>query len=361
MEFYISIFIVLLIFSFIEVFTKKNSSTSFLYWSSCFFLFILSFLRWETGTDWNSYHNYFNHIFELPYNLDILESGFRVLNYTVRSFTDEYTIMLFILGAILFSFQSLAIKRLSFFPILSLTFLYASQLANILFVRQWIAVGILFYSIVFIKKNKFIPFLLLVLIASSIHRVSLIFIIVWWVFKMNISTRKIILFLCLSVIFSYFMESLLSSMLGGIENRVFKERLDVYLDSSYNSEEKNRTNFTLVLIKGFINRLSILFISLYIYAKTKDNILRGYINIYWIGCILFFSLISISPALARIAYYFDFVQIILISYIVFSFRTLPNKIIAFCLLGIYMLFRLNQFLINTYNEEIVPYKFVNLF
>ena len=63
----------------------------------------------------------------------------------------------------------------------------------------------------------------------------------------------------------------------------------------------------------------------------------------------------------RIAYYFDFVQIILISYIVFSFRTLPNKIIAFCLLGIYMLFRLNQFLINTYNEEIVPYKFVNLF
>ena len=361
MEFYISIFIILSFFSFLEIFTKRNNSINFLYWGVCMYLFILSFLRWETGTDWYNYYNYFKNIFLLSYELDIFESGFRILNYTIRSFTDEYTIMLFVLGFILFSFQSLAIKELSLYPILSLTFLYASQLANILFVRQWIAVAILFYSIIFIKKNKFLHFLFLVLIAASIHRVSFVFITSWWIFKMNISIKRIILFLCLSIIFSYLVEHFLNSILGGIEKRVFKERFNLYIDSSSNSEYKENTNFTLVLIKGLINRLSILFVSFYIYTKTKDSTLRGYINLYWVGSVLFFSLISISPALARIAYYFDFIQIILISYIIFSFHTLTNKIIAFSILGIYMLFRITQFLNGIYSEEIIPYKFTNIF
>ena len=35
-----------------------------------FFSFFFSFVRWETGTDWDGYYEYFNHIF-------IIFSGFR--------------------------------------------------------------------------------------------------------------------------------------------------------------------------------------------------------------------------------------------------------------------------------------------
>lgn len=363
MSFYITIFTIFFLLSLIEALNKKSYFVKVTYVGICLFLFILSFLRWETGTDWINYYNYFKYIFDLPYELDIFEIGFRTLNYSIRYLTDEYSVMLFTLGGILFFFQSLAIKKLSPFPILSLTFLYASQLGNILFVRQWIAIAILFYSITYIQKNKFIPFIALVLIASSIHRSALIFIISWWIFKINISTKKILLSLCLTIFLSYIIESFLFSFLGSIGMRVIQARLSIYMDDSYNSGLKENINFTLVLIKGFINRAFILFISLYIYIKNSENkILRGYINLYWLGCILFFSLISISPALARLAYYFDFIQVILISYIMlFSFRTITNRIIALIILGIYMLFRLNQFLNGPYSEELIPYKFVNFF
>ena len=344
MSFYITIFTIFFLLSLIEALNKKSYFVKVTYVGICLFLFILSFLRWETGTDWINYYNYFKYIFDLPYELDIFEIGFRALNYSIRYLTD-------------------AIKKLSPFPILSLTFLYASQLGNILFVRQWIAIAILFYSITYIQKNKFIPFIALVLIASSIHRSALIFIISWWIFKINISTKKILLSLCLTIFLSYIIESFLFSFLGSIGMRVIQARLSIYMDDSYNSGLKENINFTLVLIKGFINRAFILFISLYIYIKNSENkILRGYINLYWLGCILFFSLISISPALARLAYYFDFIQVILISYIMlFSFRTITNRIIALIILGIYMLFRLNQFLNGPYSEELIPYKFVNFF
>ena len=322
MAFYVTIFIVLLFFSFVEVFTKKNLFVKILYWSTCLFLFMLSFLRWETGTDWVNYYNYFQRVLYHPYEYDEFEVGFRVLNYAVRSFTNEYTVLLFFSGLMLFFFQSKAIKELSPFPLLSLTCLFASQAANILFVRQWMAIAILFYSIVYIKRRKFLPFLLLVLLAITIHRSAGIFIFAYWIFKAKISVKWMMIWLVSTVVFSLFIQNLLNSLLGNLGNLVIEDKLNTYLSESYNS-----------------------------------GLNKEFINIYWLGTMLYFVMLPISLALVRFSYPFDIVQIILIAHISNSFGK-ESRIIVFFIFSVYLFLRLFQFLKSAYSDEIIPYKFV---
>ena len=362
MAFYVTIFIVLLLFSFVEVFTKRNLFVKILYWSACLFLFMLSFLRWETGTDWVNYYNYFQRVLYRPYEYDEFEVGFRVLNYVVRSFTNEYTVLLIFLGLILFFFQSKAIKELSPFPLLSLTCLFASQAANILFVRQWVAVAILFYSIVYIKKSKFLPFLLFVLLATTIHRSAGIFIFAYWIFKAKISVKWMIILISFSILFSFIVQELLNSLLGSFGGAVIQAKLNMYLNETYNAEVNEQHNFFLTLIRGVGNKLFILIFCICLFRKRmEDEEIRGVLNIYWVGVLLYFITIPISFALVRFSFAFDIVYIILVAHIIKVFKKPSNKGVVFSILLIYIILRLFQFLNSTYSEEFIPYKTIDLF
>ena len=357
MAFYVTIFIVLLLFSFVEVFTKRNLFVKILYWSACLFLFMLSFLRWETGTDWVNYYNYFQRVLYRSYEYDEFEVGFRFLNYAVRSLTKEYTILLFFSGLILFLFQSVAIKKLSPFPLLSLTCLFASQVANILFVRQWIAVAILFYSIIYIKKRRFILFLLLVILATTIHRSSIIFIFSWWVFRAKISIKWMRIWIVLTVFFSLVVQEVLSSLLGTFGGVFIQDKLNIYLSESYNSELNKELDYFSILIRGVANKLFIFLLSIFVLRKTMKKDVKGVINIYWFGTMLYFIMLPISLALVRFSYSFDIVQIVLIPYILKSLSK-KNRLVVFIIFIVYLFLRLLQFLNSTYSLLFIPYKFV---
>ncbi|MDO4230381.1 MAG: EpsG family protein, partial [Capnocytophaga sp.] len=360
---YVTIFIFFVFFSFIEIFTKQKNIAKYLFIFSCLLLFILSFIRWKTGTDWDNYQTYFEGILYKPYANDSFEPGFRAINYIARSISKEYTISLFFSGIILFTFQSLGIVKFSIYPMTSLTFLYASQLANILFVRQWIAVAILFYSIKFIRDNKFWQFLLLVLLATTIHRSAIVFVLAWWIYQNWISFKKMLIVLASSIVFSYLLHYLLQSLLGSFGGAVIQHKLEKYLSDSYNEELNEQMNFTLILIKGIANKLVVLLGSMYIYGKLKeeDKFFRGLINIYWLGCVIYFVTISISLALVRFSFAFDIVQIILITYILSHFSNIRNRGIIFAVLLAYAALRLFTFLNSPYQDEFVPYKHITIF
>lgn len=363
MALYITIFIFFVFFSFIEIFTKQKDIAKYLFALSCLFLFTLSFIRWETGTDWYNYQTYFEGVLHKPYENDGFEPGFRAINYLTRSITKEYTLLLCFSGIILFSFQTLGILKFSIYPMTSLTFLYAIQLGNILFVRQWIAIAILFYSIKFIRDNKFWQFLLLVLFATSIHRSAIIFTFAWWIFKKEISFNKMLIILASSIFFSYLAHYLLTSLLGSFGGAVIQHKLETYLSDSYNESLNEQMDFTLVLVKGIANKLLILLGSMYIYKKLKDGdqVFRGLINIYWFGCLIYFVTISISLALVRFSYIFDIVQIILITYILSHFNNIRNRAIIFIVFLAYATLRLFTFLNSPYQEEFVPYRYISIF
>lgn len=357
MIFYITIFTLLALFSLIEIIGLDKKQNLIYYFVFCLLLFVLSFIRWETGTDWESYYNYFisiNDSIDDNYNFEI---GFRFLAHLIAAFSNNYTIFLFIQAMILFLFQSVGIIKLSVYPLYSLFFLWSIQFANILFVRQWIAVSILFFSISFIKNRKIIPFVLCVLLAILFHRTSFIFLFAWWIFKLNISKKVMIITLVSSVFFSFLLEKLIEVLSGGFGN-VIRSKIDIYMNSDYNEELNADLNIYVLIIKGFANKFFIIFLSFYFYESiiTRYPQFKGYLNIYWFGAIIYFCTISISIVLVRFSYTFDIIQIILLPFCFKVINSPVKKILLFLIVGVYFFLRFEQALSGPYKDELVPYK-----
>ena len=98
------IFILLLAGSFLEIFDSKRQGTAqIIYYLTLSILFLLSFLRWERGTDWSGYYDYFSNIYDLNFSNNF-ENGFILLNYCIHYLFNSYTVLLFILAAIQYFF-----------------------------------------------------------------------------------------------------------------------------------------------------------------------------------------------------------------------------------------------------------------
>lgn len=354
MSFYFVIFLILAFFSFLEIFSKKSSSTLPFFFVFSLVLFFLSFIRWETGTDWFTYENYFNSVNDWFIESEF-ELGFSLLNEFVKIYFDSYTFLLFLLGLVVFVLQTKSIYDYSFYPITSLFVLWSMSFSNIYFVRQTVATLLLFYSIRFIQRNKFYHFIFFVFLAMLFHRTSLVFLFAWWVYRIRISNLKMITLIFLSIIFSFIVGYIieqLGTLLGGI----FQQKVDVYFADSSDTYGIGVSKETLVLRailnKGLLFGLSILFLNK---IESKYYQYRGFVNLYWFGILIYFSTISFSIVLARLAVVYDLTIIIII---VFVFKYLKNiyyKLLLFSFLLFYYGVKLYAS-IYLYFDFLVPYK-----
>lgn len=357
MSIYIIIFTILSLFSMVESTNLDRRVTNLFFFIFCIGLYILSFIRWEIGTDWKNYYDYFQSVSSITFEEDVFEWFYSILTRLISSFTDNYNVFLCVAGLILFSFQSIAIKRLSPYPTMSLLFLWSIQFANILFVRQWIAIAILMFSVVFIEKRKFLPFIVCVILAAGFHRTSWIFVFAWWVYRMNFSIKTMVLLILVSISFSVIITKALELLSGGVGG-VIQAKIDTYLSDEFNDDTNSDIGLLSVIIRGVANKFLILLMSFFLYDKLIEKYpqFRGYLNLYWFGTIIYFSTISISVVFVRISYAFDVFQIILVAYF---FKLIESPLIrftAFLVLVCYLFLRMRQQLNGPYADEFVPFK-----
>ncbi|WP_170123277.1 EpsG family protein [Pedobacter nutrimenti] len=338
-----------------EVFLIKKSDRLILFGLASFFLYALSFLRWETGTDWDSYLRFFNESGEWFMESEF-EWGFARINEGIKIYFDNYSILLFVLATIIFSFQSKAILRLSPYPITSLLVLWSVFFGNIFFVRQTIATVILLYSIRFIQEKKFFRFLSLVGLAMLFHRTSFIFIFTWWVYKLKL--KPITLYTCIAI--SMFISVAISTImenLGGVIGGVVQQKLQFYMSDSENTMGSD-SSLSTIMIKGFANKIFVFGASILLLGKLEDpdDKFRGYLNIYWAGVILYFSTISISIALVRLSFAFDIVMIIIIPFVLKNIKSYSWRFLSFLIMVLYLIARLYVTITGSYYDLYVPFK-----
>ena len=70
------------------------------------------------------------------------------------------------------------------------------------FIRQCIAIAIFLYSIEYIKKKKFIPYLLIILLASTFHKSMLIMIPVYFIARIAVNWKSLLTWSALAVVAS---------------------------------------------------------------------------------------------------------------------------------------------------------------
>ncbi|WP_416276579.1 EpsG family protein [Pedobacter sp. MR2016-24] len=337
----------------------KNSLRSIAIIICFFILWSLSTVKWKTGTDWDSYYDVFYYFSDIYRGY--FEPGFLIIVSTIRSFTSNYTIYLGI-----FSFLCLALKfsffvryhKETIFTIILLFYCY--YFGDIFAVRQNLAISITLVSTGFIIKKRPILFAISVGLASSIHFTSILYILAYFIYWSHLKDRTIYILTGISILFGLLGggEKLLSLILQVIGiNGYAGEKINQYLNASGTDTINTNNNPLLIYILGLIKRC--LFIPIFFWIKNRcyqnSSNIKGYLNLYMFGNIIYFLFAKDLSIFARASVPFLFFEIFLICFTLSYFKFAPkNFILIFLIIMVVSASRFNA-LINSYYNLYVPY------
>lgn len=249
------------------------------------------------------YENYSKYSFEKI--LTLYDSNLKDPTYYVtgwlfsRIFTDPQWWLAFI-GAIYVGAAMFLIYKESENPLLSLLAFIALGYFEFSLsgLRQAIAMALTMVSYFFVKEKKFIPFIILVIIATLFHRSAIIFLIIYPIAHTKLGINHIVVFLVFLVVFFGFQGTVRSLIANVFEDTQFEY---------YAGSEKSLT------VSGFIIQAAIFLFSLMYYPLVKKKYEKADVlyNLSFLG--LAFQLFSSMIAeFFRVSMYFSIFNIILI-------------------------------------------------
>lgn len=360
MEIYFFTLVILFVFSILELkFTLTNiEHRVMLVFVYCLFVFQVG-LRWQTGTDWDSYFYHFDeikNISDVYLTITGFEIGYSFLILVFKFFCKDYAVFLLVHALFYHYLVFAAFKKYTPYIFVSLLVFYSTTLGVWGSNRQLIALAICFYALKYVVEKNTIKFFLLIFIAYFIHGTALLFIIYYFLNK-DIKRSWIFVILGLSFVigktnipFQAF--SILGSHIGDMGTAKVE----------YYSSSEVLTAKTLSVF-GLIKRL--VFISLFLYNyKALTSKLPTYkliFNGYFVGLVIYLLFSSSFLVLVnRGSLYFTTMEVLLLACQFYILNNKNDKIIFLVLLFIACIFLLFQS-ISGYPDLFIPYKgiFIN--
>jgi hypothetical protein len=117
--------------------------------------FVMSFVRWETGTDWAGYIGMFERITSLEdaHNQSWWEPGYSYTAALVNSMGQDYTVFLLCIAVILFSTKLHILTKSCAAPLVAVFVLFCCNFYDLYFVRQDVAV-VFFWAFAYYFYNR---------------------------------------------------------------------------------------------------------------------------------------------------------------------------------------------------------------
>lgn len=330
---YLAVYVLLTIVSIWDIFiTHSNKRNSKLFFYFIIFILILhDGLRWEVGTDWAAYYDFYNSC------LDNSEADFEIgyvwVNKLVYLLTGgSYTIFLILLSFfVYFSFQRL-FNKYSFYPILSLLILYSAILPYLGMNRQIIAISICLFSVKYILDRKFWPWLLLILMASLFHVSAIVFLISFFLNR-ELSVRQVSVIFIITLIVS----------LSGIVNLLpldFFNNFGSHISSrgeSYMNMDQSYVSSRLNTILGILRRGIWLVFLLIVRSKFSNyKFYNLFFNLIFAGFIFYtlFSGTVLQFVVGRGLLYFSLFETVMIPFVVKGFNNSFRVLIFIFIIGL---------------------------
>lgn len=224
MNLYLTIGIALCFFSSISLYGKKfsrDNDNNFVY---CYisllliglFWFLTAFRSSTIGADTFTYIRAFKSVvnYGLEYKSKYFERGYIIFSYLISKITSDPHVYLIIHASLCYIVFLIYIFKYSKNILVSTTFLFCiaySNYTNIL--RQDLAMVICLIAYCFLKKKKQIGFVILVLLASTMHTSALIFLFLMFHKHLPKSKKKILLICCIAIMLS--LSGVIISILSG--------------------------------------------------------------------------------------------------------------------------------------------------
>ena len=245
----------------------------------------------------------------------ILDPGYRIVEKFVQVFTNDYQIFLIIIAVLFFTSMGVFLYKFSSDPYLG--YILFSTLFYSFFAitghRQTIATAIVVFMGTFlIKKKMFIPFLIITLLASTIHFSCLCFLPFYFISKIKINKATLLMYwagIAGAFVFRNQLFSFLQSIIG-------------YEDYKQTEGARVNTFLFVLLIVGVV----VTFFHKKLLEGDNCEIVQMSINALMLAC-FFCPLILINENTMRVVQYFSLFLMIILPELIFIFSKKTDRTI----------------------------------
>lgn len=322
--------------AFIKVFIGRKSI-----WIPTFMLSLFAGVRSnEVGTDTINYtYQYNENVGFTPYIFnDKVEKGYQIIDATILNFTHNYFWLLFLSAFfIVFSYLRL-IKTYSINYLISvITFITLGTYAFLFNgLRQALAMSVITYSIKYLLQERFIPYLIICIIATTFHISALIMVPFYFLINLKINS-------------SY---KIVTVFIGGL---ILSSQIIQYMAQS-NERYEDYTQggkFGGLYTLGFYLILALFIFFTNKFSKINDKTFQKLSELYYLGVALLIpvALLGVSPSgPQRIINYFSWSLIIILPFILRKFHSsfISFLFIILCIIYYYLT-------VSTFND-LKPFK-----
>ena len=306
-------------------------------------LLLISVFRYGVGSDYFEYERLFNEINATDTNR--YEFLFSLLNRFIYKLGMPFHGFIVIAALIFVILVILAIHRdspyiaLSIFLLFSMSFFFQSL--NI--VRQMVGCAICLYSIKYIEEKKIIKYVTCMVLAFGFHSTSIIFIPVYFLFKIKLDLKKAIPIL--GFIF------LIQGRITDIVNNYAMGNINYagYIDNLSGTASSS----------GYISLTINIMIYVFAYLVLEQNVIRerGYLNIQ-LAAVALSMMNGKIPLLNRLRFFYTLPGIILIPIAINKIKSRLTRIIA--MVAISVLFFAYCLYIEGYMNQSASYPYYTI-
>ena len=353
---YYIVYFLLILFAFLSLHAGTKKRNIFLIISIVVVVSFQSF-RWRTVTDWSNYYDIFISSEGMEAK-SLFEISYFYLNKFISSLTGSYTIFLFVENIIIIACSLTYAKMMNVNMLIMIVL--ASFSSTVFPVRFNLAASILLLSYVYIYRRKIIPYLFLVILASTIHFSAIFFLPFYFVSqKMYTLTFYILSYTAVVVVSNLFQIVLadninaVSAILYTLSGDGFQDKVDAYVGGTpVDYLNRNWIDYSLSFLSG-----GVIIIFCYRIVKLNLSSERRYVVLYnlMIVGILFNRLFTYAlPYLSRIGTYATGGLSVILT-IWLSSRSKKNKFICFIILCLYYFLMFHRTINGQYNDLYIPY------
>ncbi|WP_028297532.1 EpsG family protein [Olivibacter sitiensis] len=330
----------------------------------CFFavslLIFVSSIRWNVGTDWYSYLDFYERIdsyIQQP-ELNMMERGFSYLNYIVYHLGWNYSGFLTVMAILMIGIKVRVFYEHKAIMMLLLFLYYCYFLGDIFGVRQFLAISITLFSVRYIVSRSLLAFLSCIVLASSIHITAAFFVFSYWIYPFRYSPSMLYFSLLVALILGFMdvggMTARAVMNMVGIDSRV-GDKLMQYGDDGMDTAQGNPyVSFAVGVAKRA------LFLPVFIQARryVADRYLAmytGYLNLLVFGNMIYLIFMISLPVIARLSTGFLIFEIFILAMLVITVRDKWIRLLAFGIVLLFGAFRLYN-LLSVYWDLYVPFE-----
>ena len=194
--FYLICFGILCVLAVLNVQMHDKLSTQILNGLAAIMLICIAGLRYETGGDWDTYTMLFNkfptfsRLIGRPAEFaDIsVEEGFVLLCAFIKSLGGTVQHLFFVVTFINITLIACAADKYTKYPVVALLCYYGILYFNLemIYIRQAMAVALCFFALQYIPSKRIIPYMVIVLLACTFHRVAALMIPLYFLLNIKL-------------------------------------------------------------------------------------------------------------------------------------------------------------------------------